>query len=510
MRTPTAPTTDDQAPARALAVPFAAIVLAMLPAVLDQTILATALPTIATDLGRLTDVSWVVTAYVVAAAATTPLWGKLGDRHGRRRMLELALALFLAASAICGVAGSITVLVVARAVQGAAGGGLMTLAMACVGDLVAPRERGRYQGYIAATFAAATVVGPLIGGLLVDQVSWRWVFYVNLPVGLAALAGLRLRFPAVAPDPHRRPLDTAGAALVAGATCCLLLACVWGGDRYAWGSPEIIGLIAGAVVLALALVVRERRAADPIVPLDLLRTRTVAVASAALFLATATIFAVTVFVPLYLQTTTGASSTESGLLLAPAMLAITVSTTLSGRAIARTGRYKRFPVAGLLLVAAGLGLLSVLAGHPSRTTTAIGLAVFGLGFGMVSQVLVLAVQNSVERRQLGVATATTGFFRALGGAVGAAALGAIFAAQAGAGPTARADVVDGVQVVFAVAAVLGLLGAAVVLLLREVPLQQRPAAPSSPSAPAKQRGPVSGRAPGSSRRTSGVRPRATR
>ena len=210
--------------AKTVAVPFAAIVLAMLPAVLDQTILATALPTIAVDLGRLADVSWVVTAYVVAAAATTPLWGKLGDRHGRKRLLEASLGLFLAASAACGVAQSITMLIVARTLQGMAAGGLMSLAMAAVGDLVSPRERARYQGYITATFALATIAGPLVGGVLVDHVSWRWVFYVNLPIGLAALAGLRLRLPAPDTEPTGGPLDVLGAGLLATATTALMLA----------------------------------------------------------------------------------------------------------------------------------------------------------------------------------------------------------------------------------------------------------------------------------------------
>src|SRR3954466_13094627 len=218
------PTTEK----RSVLIPFAAIVLAMLPAVLDQTILATALPTVAADLGRRTAVSWVVTAYVVAAAATTPLWGKLGDRHGRKRLLEIALGLFLATSALCGAAQDITFLVVARVVQGAAAGGLMSLAMAAVGDLVSPRERGRYQGYIAATFAVATVAGPLVGGLLVDHVSWRWVFYVNLPLGLAALAGLRLRLPAAVTERGEHALDVLGAALLAGATSALMLACIGG------------------------------------------------------------------------------------------------------------------------------------------------------------------------------------------------------------------------------------------------------------------------------------------
>jgi len=462
-------------------VPFAAIVLAMLPAVLDQTILATALPSIAGELGSLSDVSWVVTAYVVAAAAATPLWGKLGDRHGRKLLLEVSLAVFVAASALSGAAQDITELIVLRFVQGAAAGGLMTLAMAAVGDLVAPRERGRYQGYIAAAFAVATVVGPLIGGVLVEHASWRWVFYVNLPIGVLALGGLSVWLPAPAPDRTGRPLDVLGALLLVGATTSLMLTCIWGGERYAWDSAPIVGMIAATAGLSIALLARERRAADPIVPFDLLRTRAVAVASSALFLGTAALFSITVFVPLFLQTTTGATPTQAGLLLVPAMLGITISTTLSGRSMVRTGRYKRFPIAGLALMAAALGLLAGLAGHPSQVATGVGLALFGLGFGMVTQILVVAVQNSVERRQLGVATAVTSFFRALGGAVGAAILGAVFAAQAGAhvsdagaqalGGAARGDVIAGVQIVFAIAAPLAALALVVVLWLPESPLK---------------------------------------
>jgi EmrB/QacA subfamily drug resistance transporter len=467
----------DRVPTAGVTVAFAAILLAMLPAVLDQTILATALPVIARRLGRVSDVSWVVSAYVVAAAATTPLWGKLGDRHGRKRLLEVALVVFVGASALCGMAQDITELVVLRALQGTAAGGLMTLAMASVGDLVAPRERGRYQGYIAAAFAVATIVGPLIGGLLVEHVSWRAVFYVNLPLGLVALAALRLHLPAPDVDPPRGRLDVVGAGLLAGATAGLMLTCIWGGGRYAWGSAPIVALIATTLGLSVLLVLRERGAADAIVPLALLRTRVVAVASAGLFLATAALFAITVFVPLFLQTTTGATPTEAGLLLVPAMLGITVSTTLSGRSIGRTGRYKRFPLTGLALMSAALALLAAFATHPSQVATGIGLAVFGLGFGMVTQILVVAVQNSVERRELGIATATTAFFRGLGGAIGAAALGAVFAGQAGiyagsaAGHTLRSQVIDGVQAVFLVAAPLAALALAIVLLLPETPLK---------------------------------------
>jgi EmrB/QacA subfamily drug resistance transporter len=451
-----------------VSLPFAAIVLAMLPAVLDQTILATALPVIARDLGSITDLSWVVSAYVVAAAATTPLWGKLGDRYGRKRLLQVALSLFVASSALCGAAQDIPQLIALRLVQGVAAGGLMTLAMAAVGDLVSMRERGRYQGYIAMTFAVATIIGPLIGGLLVDHASWRWVFFVNLPLGVLALVGLAARLPAPETERPDRPLDVSGAALLAGATSAFMLACIWGGDRFAWDSVQVLALIGATVVLAGALLVRERRAADPIVPFGLLRTRAVAVASGALFLGTAALFAVNVFVPLFLQITTGASPTESGLLLVPAMLGITVSTTLSGRAIARTGRYKRFPILGLGLMTAALVLLAAVTGDESRVATGVALAVFGLGFGMVTQVLVVAVQNSVDRRQLGVATATTGFFRALGGAVGAAALGAVFAAQAGGG-----DVTAGAQTVFLVAAPLAALALLIVLALPELPLQSK-------------------------------------
>jgi EmrB/QacA subfamily drug resistance transporter len=459
---------------------FAAVVLAMLPAVLDQTILATALPTIATDLGRLGDVPWVVTAYVVAAAAATPLWGKLGDRHGRKLLLETSLAIFLVSSALCGVAQDLTLLVVARAIQGSAAGGLMALAYAAVGDLVSPRERGRYQGYITATFAVATVVGPLLGGLLVEHAGWRWVFYVNLPLGLVALAGLRLRLPAPATEAPVRALDVAGAVLLAGATTALMLVCIWGGSRYAWDSAPIVSLIGAFLVLAVALVVRERRAADPIVPLAVLRRRAVAVSSAALFLVTATLFSITVFVPLLLQTATGATPTEAGLLLVAMMAGVTVSTNIAGRRIERTGRYRRFPLTGLGLMMAALAAMAAVAGDPTRAGIVVPLAVFGLGFGMVGQVLVLAVQNGVDRRDLGVAMAATTFFRALGGAVGAAVLGAIFAARTGSGSAAetialghaaRADVIDGVQVVFLVAAAIGLVALLVARRLEEAPLR---------------------------------------
>ncbi len=460
-------TVRDESAAADVRVPFAALVLAMLPAVLDQTVLATGLPTIARDLGSLSDVSAVVSAYVVAATASTPLWGKLGDRHGHKRLLQIALVLFLASSALCGLAANVTQLVAFRAAQGIGAGGLMTLAMTAVGDLVEPRERGRYQGYIAAAFALATVVGPLAGGLLVDHAGWRWVFYLNLPLGLVALAALALRLPAGTPQTERPPLDLSGGALLALATSGLVLTCVWGGERYAWGSATILALAAATVVAALLLVFRERRAADPIVPLALLGTPVVWVASLALFLGTAALFSVTVFVPVFLQTATGASPTGAGLLLIPMMLGITAATTVAGRLIERTGRYKRFPLLGLALMSAALLFMALTAGEESRVLTGAGLLVFGIGFGMVTQVLVLAVQNSVERARLGVATAATGFFRALGGAVGAATLGAVYSTRVDAGLTGA------VQAVLLVAAPLALLALLVVTRLPELPLERR-------------------------------------
>ena len=359
----------------------------------------------------------------------------------------------------------------------------MTLAMAAVGDLVSPRERPRYQGYIAATFAVATVAGPLLGGVLVDQASWRWVFYVNLPLGLLALAGLHRRLPAAAARPPAAPLDVAGAGLLAAATATVLLACIWGGGRYAWDAAPILGLIGASILLIGGLVVRERRAADPIVPLELLRSPVVARASAALFLATAALFSITVFVPLFLQRTTGASPTRAGLLLIAMTLGITISTALAGRRIAATGRYRRYPVAGLGLMTVALGTLAIVAAHPSQATTAAALALFGLGFGMVGQVLTAAVQNATPRRQLGAAMATTSFFRALGGALGAAALGAVFTAGGGASP---AHIVAAVQGVFLVAAPLAAVAVVVVLALEEVPLgesvDERRGRPSEPQA----------------------------
>ena len=383
-------------------------------------------------------------------------------------------------------------LIVSRAMQGAGAGGVMTLATAPWATSCSPRERGRYQGYIMADFRRAQPRSARCSAACSSTArSWRWVFYVNLPVGLLALAGLRLRLPAVGTPSPKTALDVTGAALLATATAALLLICIWGGQRYPWGSPEITGLLGILAISAIALVARTRRAEDPIVPLALLRRPVVALSSTALFLVTATMFSITVFVPLFLETTTGATPTQAGLLLIPMLVGITLSTNLAGRMIERTGRYKVFPLAGLVMISVALVGLAVVAERPSQVGTGLALALFGLGFGMVGQVLIIAVQNGVDRRELGVAMAVTSFFRALGGAVGAAILGAIFAARVGTagagtisvGAAGRGAVIGGVHTVFLVTAPLALLGLTAVIAIKEVPLRGGAKSPQPQATP---------------------------
>lgn len=410
---------------RGLMLPFSGLLLVMFIAALDQTIMATALPTIAGDLGGLGDLSWVVTAYVLAAAATTPIWGKASDLYGRKGLLRAAIVVFIAGSALSGAAQSIAELIAFRAVQGIGAGGLMTLAMATVGDLMPPRERGRYQGYIQIVFVLASVAGPLLGGLFVDHASWRWALYANVPIGGLALAVLTayLHLPALRGGAR---VDFLGAALLAAAVVAVLLLAVWGGDRYAWGSPQIAGLAVAALVLLGAFIVQERRASEPVLPLRLFRERVFVVVSAVLFITTLSLFAALVFLPLFLQLVTGASATRSGLLVLPLLLASAASTVASGWIMAATGRYKVFPLVGLVLMSVGLLLFSTLGANSSLASTAMFMVVFGLGFGMVTQILMVAIQNAVELREIGTATAAANLFRAVGGSVGTAVYGAIF------------------------------------------------------------------------------------
>jgi EmrB/QacA subfamily drug resistance transporter len=444
---------------RRFALTFTGLLLAMLLAALDQTIVSTALPTIVRDLGGIDELSWVVTAYLLTATVSTPLWGRISDLYGRKRLFQAAIGIFLAGSALSGMAQSLGELIGFRALQGLGAGGLMTLAMAIVADIVSPRERGRYQGYIQMTFMLASIAGPLLGGLFTDHASWRWAFYVNVPIGIAALTVISAYLKLEATDRGRPRIDYLGGALLAGGISSVLLLTVLGGVEYA---------VVAAVLLA-GFVVQERRAPEPMLPPRLFREPVFAVVTVALFLTGCAFFAAIVFMPVFLQLATGASATDSGLLLLPMLLSGTGATALSGRVISRTGRYKAFPIAGLALMATGLYLMSTMGAGTSYALTSLYMVVFGVGFGGVTQVLVLAVQNGVERRDIGVATGSTNLFRALGGSVAVALYGSILAGGLDGGSAAA--VATALHPVFLIAAGIAVLALLTVLCLRETPLR---------------------------------------
>ena len=410
-------------PARRLV--FGGLLLVMLLAALDQTIVATALPTIVGDLGGLSHISWVVTAYLLAQTAVTPLYGKLGDMYGRKIVLQAGLVVFLLGSALCGLSQNLDELIAFRALQGLGGGGLMVSAQAAIGDVVPPRERGRYTGLFGAVFGLASVAGPLLGGFLTGHLSWRWIFYVNLPLGVLALFVLAATLPAAATRVHH-VVDYLGTALLAGGLSAIVLATSLGGNSYAWGSPVIVGMGVGGVLLLLAFVFAERWAREPVLPLRLLANRVFSVTGAVGFVVGFALFGAVTYLPLFLQVVKGASPTGSGLQLLPLMGGLLITSIASGQVITRTGRYKPFPIAGTAVMTLGLYLLSTLS--PTSSTPAIFLFMFilGLGLGMVMQVLVLAVQNAVDYSDLGVATSGATLFRSVGGSLGTAALGAIF------------------------------------------------------------------------------------
>jgi EmrB/QacA subfamily drug resistance transporter len=416
---------DAQAEHRRILVIMAALMLGMVLASLDQTIVATALPTIAGDLHGLNHLSWVVTAYLLTSTISTPVWGKLGDLYGRKKLFQVSIVIFLVGSMLSGLSQSMAELIAFRAIQGVGAGGLMVGAQAIIGDVVPARQRGRYMGYFGAVFGVTSVAGPLIGGWFTEDLSWRWIFYINVPIGVIALFAIAavLHIP-VKKLPHR--IDWAGTALLSVGVTSLVLLTTWAGTEYAWGSKPIVALGVAAVIAIGLFCLVETRTDEPLIPLWLFRNRTFTAASAVGFIIGFAMFGAIIYLPLYLQIVHGATPTASGLELLPMIGGMLLTFIVSGRLVTSTGRYKVFPIAGSAVLAAGLLLLSRLGPHTPYGVIAVYMLVTGLGVGLVMQVLVVVVQNSVPHSQLGTATSTATFFRTIGGAFGVAVLGAVF------------------------------------------------------------------------------------
>ena len=400
----------------------------MLLAALDSTIVSTALPTIVSELGGLEHLSWVVTAYLLAQTIVTPVYGKLGDLYGRKIVMQSAIVLFLIGSVLCGLSQNLNQLIAFRAIQGLGGGGLVVTTQAVVGDIVPPRDRGRYQGIFGAVFGLSSIAGPLLGGYFTTHWSWRWIFYINLPFGIAALIVLAATLPSVS----RRiahAIDYVGAGLLAVSLSSITLLADFGGTTYPWSSPMSIGLIVVTLLAVVLFVVAESKAREPVLPMRLFRQQTFVITSTVGLIVGFALFGSVTYFPLYLQVVKGVSPTASGMQMIPMMGGMLVTSIVSGQLISRTGRYKIFPIVGTAVMTLGLFLLSRLTAQSTNVTASLLLLVLGVGLGLVMQVLVIAVQNAVDYRDLGVATSGATLFRLVGGSLGTAILGAIFAAQ---------------------------------------------------------------------------------
>ncbi|MER7203229.1 MDR family MFS transporter [Streptomyces sp. CB01635] len=402
-----------------------ALMIAMLLAMLDNMIVGTAMPTIVGDLGGLEHLSWVVTAYTLATAASTPIWGKVGDMYGRKGAFLTSIVIFLIGSGLSGMAQDMNQLIAFRAIQGLGAGGLMVGVMAIIGDLIPPRERGKYQGMMAGVMALAMIGGPLVGGAITDNWGWRWSFYINLPLGLVALAMVT----AVLHLPKKRSkgkIDYLGAALLTVGITSIVLVTTWGGSQYAWGSAVIMELAAIGVAALVGFLFVQTKAAEPIMPLHIFRSRNFTVMSLIGFITGFVMFGAVLFLPLYQQTVQGANATNSGLLLLPMLLSMMVVSLVAGRVTTNTGKYKVFPLVGSVLMVAGLFLLAQMDTETTRLTSGLYMAVLGAGMGCLMQITMLVAQNSVEMKDMGVASSSTTLFRTLGSSFGVAIMGALF------------------------------------------------------------------------------------
>jgi EmrB/QacA subfamily drug resistance transporter len=404
---------------------FGALMLGMLLAALDSTIVSTALPTIVGDLHGANHLSWVVVAYLLASTVSTPLWGKLGDQYGRKVFFQSAIVIFLVGSMLCGLAGNMMMLILFRALQGLGGGGLMVGAQAIIADIVPPRDRGRYSGFFGAVFGAAIVIGPLLGGFIVEYWSWRWIFFVNVPVGIVALAVTATALPA-AGQRVRHVIDYAGSLALTVAASALILFTSLGGTSFAWLSGQSIALLVGGLVFTGVFIGIERRAREPIIAPHLFANRVFSSASAIGFVVGFAMYGAMTFLPVYFQNVRGATPTNSGLRLLPMMVGLFGASIITGQLVARGRKYRPFPIAGTAVMTVGLAFFGTIGVSTSSTRIALYMFILGVGIGLVMQILVTAVQNAVDPSDIGAATAGANFFRSIGGSFGTAVLGALY------------------------------------------------------------------------------------